>query len=346
MSTSARHTGVREPAERGGDHMTHDTIPQWSGQVGRPTPAVSGFPSGVPGECERDMRRSLSVCITRAASKQAYFTVRFLVDRDRKLNAYRAYAYFRWVDDQLDQGLSDPYERRVFVERQQALVDAGYRSVLWSGLEPEERMLTDLIASDHSDHDERSGLRLYIRHMMAVMAFDAQRRGRLIAGRELDEYTRHLAIAVTEALHYFIGHDDTPTPSETRYLPAMAAHITHMLRDTFEDVAAGYFNAPRELLESARIAPDDVTSAPYHDWVRNRVRLARGYFEAGARYLDRVKSLRCRIAGYAYMARFLGILDAIERDEYQLRPVYPEFKRVGYGMRAGAWVCAHALRGW
>src|SRR5262249_19788642 len=155
--------------------------------------------------------------------------------------------------------------------------------------------------------------------------------GRQITEQELAQYTRHLAIAVTDALHYFVGHEHTPPCSEGRYLSATAAHITHMLRDTFEDTAAGYFNVPSELLSASGIDACDVTSAPYREWVRSRVQLARGYFAAGARYLDRVKSLRCRMAGYGYMARFLGILDAIEREDYRLRPGYPEFKRVGYG---------------
>ena len=47
-------------------------------------------------------QQNLAASITRAASKQTYYTVRFLVDRGRVADAYRAYAYFRWVDDTLD----------------------------------------------------------------------------------------------------------------------------------------------------------------------------------------------------------------------------------------------------
>jgi phytoene/squalene synthetase len=307
--------------------MTHDTISQ---QHAPPVAVTQGIPQSA----------ALAAAITKVASRQAYYTVRMLVDRDRKRNAYRAYAYFRWVDDQLDEQLADPSERGAFVARQQALVEMGYRGATWGDMAPEEWILADLIASDR---EENSGLRSYIRNMMAVMAFDAYRRGRLISERELSDYTRSLATAVTDAMHYFIGHDHAPAPSEARYLPATAAHITHLLRDTREDVAAGYFNVPCEILQASGIGADDCVSAPYREWVRSRVQLARGYFAAGARYLDQTPSLRCRLAGYAYMARFVGILDAIERDDYRLRPAYPEFKRAGYGLRVGAGVCAHAL---
>ena len=48
------------------------------------------------------MTISVASSITKAASKQTYYTIRFLVDRERVDDAYRAYGYFRWVDDVLD----------------------------------------------------------------------------------------------------------------------------------------------------------------------------------------------------------------------------------------------------
>src|SRR5437016_5644133 len=90
---------------------------------------------------------NLPARITWAASKQTYYTIRFLVDRDRVSNAYRAYSYFRWVDDWIDHKASDHYERLVFAERQEALVDWCYRNKLpcnlTSDLSDEERLLVD-----------------------------------------------------------------------------------------------------------------------------------------------------------------------------------------------------------
>jgi phytoene/squalene synthetase len=171
--------------------------------------------------------------------------------------------------------------------------------------------------------------------MMAVMAFDADRKGRLISQQELDDYTRHLATAVTEALHYFIGHNQFAPHDETRYLAVTAAHITHMLRDTCEDIAAGYYNIPCEFIEAHGIAPQDVKSSAYREWVRSRVQLARDYFHIGKTYLSQVENRRCCMAGYAYMARFAGVLDAIEREGYQLRPEYRERKTLRGGLNMG-----------
>jgi hypothetical protein len=94
-------------------------------------------------------------------------------------------------------------------------------------------MLVELVQSDQA---KNSGLRAYLRNMMLMMNIDARRRGRLISQAELNEYTLWLAIAVTEALHYFIGHGAFTLCHETRYLAVSVANITHMRRDTYDDV--------------------------------------------------------------------------------------------------------------
>lgn len=68
----------------------------------------------------------LARAITWKASKQTYLTVRFLVDRDRVADAYRAYAYFRWLDDRLDAGEMSAAECAAFVRRQQDYVERLY----------------------------------------------------------------------------------------------------------------------------------------------------------------------------------------------------------------------------
>jgi len=286
---------------------------------------------GVPKTTSESGNR-LARAITWAASKQTYAIVRFLVDRDRVNGAYRAYSYFRWVDDRLDEGGLDASERAAFVARQEELVARCYRGDWPEGLLPEERLLADLI---RSDPEPGGGLHAYIHHMMAVMAFDAERRGRLITEPELADYTRRLATAVTEALHYFIGHDSSSPQNALRYLAATGAHVTHMLRDMLEDIEAGYVNIPREVIESGGVSPLELRSGAYRAWVMQRVGFARECFRAGHKYLGEVENGRCRLAGYAYTARFESVLDAIERDDYRLSAAYPECKTLHAGLSVG-----------
>jgi len=270
--------------------------------------------------------------ITKAASTQTYYTIRFLVDRERVADAYRAYGYFRWVDDTLDAETMTAVERIAFLQRQKSLLEKCYRGEIPSDVDIQEQMLIDLIQGD----DEReSGLKSYMHNMMQVMEFDARRRGGLIKQIELNEYTRWLATAVTDNLHHFIGHGEFAPRDETRYLAVSAAHITHMLRDTYDDLQAGYYNVPREVLETNRISAQDVASDAYRTWVKSRVQLARRYFKAGKNYFARVQNPRCRLACYAYIARFEWLLDTIEREDYLLRPQYNERKSARTGWLMG-----------
>ncbi|HXZ73347.1 MAG TPA: squalene/phytoene synthase family protein [Streptosporangiaceae bacterium] len=266
---------------------------------------------------------TLAQDITRAGSHQTYFTIRYLADRALRADAYRAYAYFRWVDDVLDAVPGRREERAAFIGRQRALLEGCLRGETVSDGTPEENLLIELAGGIK---EKNSGLRTYLQHLMAVMAFDVERRDRVISQGELNQYTYHLSCAVTEALHHFIGHGTYAPHDASRYLAVAAAHITHMLRDTYDDLEAGYFNIPREVLESAHITPADVQSEAYRTWVRQRVGLARGYFRAGRAYLARVQNPRCRLAGFVYIARFESLLESIEADEFSLRPAYPERK--------------------
>jgi len=276
--------------------------------------------------------RSLAASTTKGASKQTYYTVRFFADRNLVSDAYRAYGYFRWVDDQLDQGGMGRSERLAFIKSQRALIDGCYRGEWPEHVTDEESMLVDLVRSDRL---KNSGLQSYIRNMMAVMAFDAERRGRLITQDELARYTRSLAIAVTDALHYFIGHRCKLPECKFRYSAATAAHIAHMLRDTLEDTEAGYYNIPGEYVKSHGIDVCDVLGDPYRKWVQSRVQQARAYLDDGKSYLALVNNPRCRVAGYAYVSRFYSVLDAIEKDGCRLRSEYPECKSFATGIRLG-----------
>jgi hypothetical protein len=177
---------------------------------------------------------------------------------------------------------------------------------------------------------------------MAVMAFDAGRRGRVISQAELNEYTHSLATAVTEAMHYFIGHSSFAPRTETRYLAVTAAHIAHMLRDTYADLQSGYYNIPSELLDANHIGPEAVQSDAYRAWVRGRVLLAREYFRAGQDYYARIASARHRLAAMAYTARFAWVLDTIEKEEYCLRPDYHERRSAAAGLQMG-WLTLQSL---
>jgi len=273
---------------------------------------------------------NLASAITKTASKQTYYMIRLLVDRPRMEDAYRAYAYFRWVDDVLDAEDGGQVDRGRFLDRQKALLEQCLRGEAPRNAGPHEAMLIELLR--HFDGSDR-GLETYLRQMMLVMEFDESRRGRLVSEAELTGYTRSLAIAVTEAMQHFLGSDTEESSDETRYLAASGAHILHMLRDTFADLRAGYINVPRELLAANSIGPENVHTDAYRGWVERRVRLARAYLDAGRSYFARVPDLAHRLAALGYIARFEWLIETLEREDFDLRPRYDERRSLVTGVR-------------
>jgi phytoene/squalene synthetase len=269
---------------------------------------------------------ALAAEITRSASKQTYYTMRWLADRNRVQQGLQGYAYFRWVDDRLDKDCCSQVERLEFLERQQFILANLVAGKAAGDLEPEEMILAEMLFSDPVSEN---GLRLYARHMMQVMAFDTKRRGQLISQSELESYTHHLAVGVTELLHYLIGSSLFSPKDATRYAAASAAHIVHMLRDTYEDAQAGYFNVPSEVLKAGGIGQRDFDHPAYQSWVKERIQLASRLFREARSYLSRVESLRCRLAGFTYMSRFESVLALIQKDDYVLRSEYPRRRSLG-----------------
>jgi phytoene/squalene synthetase len=272
-----------------------------------------------------DSSAILARSITRSGSIQTYFTARLMVDKDLVDDFFRAYAYFRWIDDVIDISSRSDEERLRFISNQRRLIDSLYDQEPVVELTPEEEILKDLI---NNDRGENSGLQSFIRNMFAIIEFDAQRKGRLISESELDWYVKTLGRSVTDGLLYFIGNGNPYPESENRYQAGIAAHISHLLRDMHQDNADGFINIPREYLEANRLSHEDMNDPAYKDWVRQRVELAQELFAEGKSYLDGIGVLRAKIVGYWYCARFEVVLDTIEGDEYLLREEYHERRRV------------------
>jgi len=268
----------------------------------------------------------LARSITREGSIQTYYTARLMVDKDLADDFFRAYAYFRWIDDVIDVTAESDEERLSFMSNQSKLIDDLYQHKPVPDLLPEEEILQDLI---NNDRGENSGLQSFICNMFAIIEFDARRKGRLISGEELNWYVNTLGKSVTEGLLYFIGNGNPYPDSENRYQAGIAAHISHLLRDTGQDNQDGFYNIPGEYLEEQDIERSDVNNPAYKDWVRKRVDSARVLFEDGKQYLDEVDVLRCKIVGYWYCTRFEVVLDTIEKDGYLLREEYNERRQAG-----------------
>lgn len=275
----------------------------------------------------------LARSITWESSKQTFFTGWLVIDRDLIDDFFRAYAYFRWLDDVIDVTSTSDEQRISFMKQQTELIDRLYAGERPGDLGTEEQMLADLIANDRG---ENSGLQSFIRNMLAIIDFDAYRKGRSVSREELIWYSDSLSKSVTDGMQYFISNGYPYPGGSNRYSAAYGAHITHLLRDTVPDTAEGFINIPAEYMEAHNIGPNDIDSPPYQAWVKERVAEARRCFHEGKRYLDELDVLRCKIAGYWYSIRFEAVLDTVEGDNYILRAEYVERSKISTWIRI-AW---------
>lgn len=268
---------------------------------------------------------TLARSITKSNSKQSYYIVKMMVDKILKNDCFRAYGYFRWADDVIDIFLKTREERISFIKRQRELINRLYKNARPGNLTSEEEIIADLISHDKT---EASGLQSFITNFLTILEFDANRKGKMIHQSELTWYSECLGKSVTDGIQYFVANGHPYPDADNRYLAAIAAHITHMLRDMVSDIADGFVNIPEEYLEAHGITPQDIESPPFRAWVRGRVEMAREYFRKGKLYLDGLDVLRCKLVGYWYCARFECVLSVIERDNYVLRPIYKERKKL------------------
>lgn len=276
----------------------------------------------------------LAKSITWTASRQAYLTARLFVDRDKVDDFYLAFAYFRWLDDAVDDPSVNQETRLTLIKRQVELVAKLFQGDSPTAPTPEEDMVVQFVQHGRGTSER---LKPFVDNMLSTIKFDAKRRGRLISEAELDEYCVRLAASVVDGLQYFIGSKHQYAESEDRLTAATAAQITHLLRDTFQDLNDGIINIPREYIEENDLDPKNVSSPLYRDWVKQRVELANTYFDEGKRYFDNNAVLRLKMAGLWYCTRFESVLRSIEKNNYLIREDYRERRSINVWLKFG-WV--------
>ena len=86
--------------------------------------------------------------ITRKSSKQAYWIIKLLSDKYLTADAYRAYSYFRWLDDVIDVSNLKRSQIKRIIKRQESIIARAFRKEkLPLPLSPEEQIIVDLIKS-------------------------------------------------------------------------------------------------------------------------------------------------------------------------------------------------------
>ncbi len=270
---------------------------------------------------ELDPRQVLVLArrIVKAENPETYFLGRLLYDRGLADYFFLCYAYFRWVDDHVDDPAIGADEGRVFLRRQRALLHLLYQEEALPHICPQEQMLAQLVIYDLAHGSE---IRQVISPMFECLAFDGGRRGHILSHEQLDWYSRALGRSYTDSQQYFIARGHRYPRGPDQYVTGTVAHRVHILRDFLSDLSFGYVNISKEDLDTYQIDLARVNDVRFRKWVRDKVRADREECRLGKTYLDRLGVWRCKLLGYLYCLRYEAVLDTIERDGCRLRESY------------------------
>lgn len=262
---------------------------------------------------------SLAETITRNSSIQTYVTIKFFVDKLLVNDCFKAYAYFRWLDDEIDIRRRTRKSRIGFIKNQKIIIQKSYLGKMPAILSPHEKLIAELILTNP---DKKSKLGSFILNFFRIIEFDAYRKNSLVSQKELMWYSKTLSMAVTDGIEYFVNHNFNYPRSDDHYRAGIAAHIIHMLRDYREDIDEGFINIPKEYLQKHQIQPGDLHSASFRDWVKDQTSLARNNLRLGKQYISMLPVLKGKIVAYLYCARFEMFLNIFEKDGLNLRRHY------------------------
>jgi phytoene synthase len=261
-----------------------------------------------PGEVARAFRIARSIC--RRHAKSFYFSS-FFLPRDRREAAYAVYAFCRQLDDSVDDALPG---------------DAGVDGFL--------DLLDRIYPPDALTEVDRAGIAPAL--AQTVRQFDIPRPlfveiaegcrmdlhiARYATWADLQHYCHRVAGAVGLIMCRILGLTHPPAEQQAAEL-GIAMQLTNILRDIPEDLARGRIYLPQDELTRFGVTESDLTRGQVTEGfcalMRFQITRARTLYTQAATGLQHLPPGRPRFTAAAMAALYSGILDEIERANYDV----------------------------
>jgi phytoene/squalene synthetase len=248
--------------------------------------------------------------VTKETTSFGYWVGRAFFRPELNLILFTAYAYFRWLDDIIDQENISREAASRLVARQRSLTRAWY-----AGSDPFPSNQFEALLQGAIEYDRMSEYRLHhmIHCFLSALAWDAERRHTIVTQQDLDRYSLHLGRAYAEGLLFGLGLN--PVCSDyrgPRDLCGTAAHLTHLLRDLFIDLELGYVNISSRDMERFCIDIADPELRGTKQWVMFTIERAHTLFLQGRRHRDGLPTMRARLVFDIACLRYLWTLKRIK----------------------------------
>lgn len=214
-------------------------------------------------------------------------------------HAIVGFAWLKCLDDAVDEE-PDADRAADTLRRQRRLMERVYGG---DGLSGEALPIPDRFGVPLFRRDRALGapLRPILEAILETMAFDVDRRGKVLSDAELDAHVVKLGGSVLRYLAHFVSMD-LRLPDE--YVePASRAYLhADSLIDLAEDLRAGLINIPAEAMERYGIDPRS-PGPEVEAWRRNQVPGITALFEEARSHTRRIDSRAMRLLSSLFLAR-------------------------------------------
>jgi phytoene/squalene synthetase len=233
-----------------------------------------------------------------------YFGRLFFVSERREI-LYKAYGYFRWLDDIVDQAAIPRQQADEIIQRQSQLIAAWYEGRDSLQGQDTESLMKDVI---QCNRPLGCPLRPMARGFLDALSWDVQRRYTIVEQEALDRYSQLLGCSYAHGLLFGFGLSPVESRYQTIvYLGGVASHLSHMIRDYEEDRELGYINISREALRRFQIDLDESQSANVRRWKRSLARKACAMFREARKQRNTLPTARARIGFDLVSSRYYRI---------------------------------------
>jgi phytoene/squalene synthetase len=222
---------------------------------------------------------------------------------------FGAYAYFRWLDDVLDNKDVSTEESINILARESFFISSLYENKSPQSKCIEEKYISFVICKDLLDNN---GFRVIIDGFMSALSWDIKRKHRIPTQQELDEYSLRLGRSYYQCLVFGLDfHPSDKCFKDVGEICGVAAHLAHILRDFFFDLSIGYVNISQEDVTKYHIdlsLKNPELRQNLKPWSRDVIFKSTDMFKKGMKSINKIPSFKARLAISLMCTRYFLIL--------------------------------------
>lgn len=187
----------------------------------------------------------------KSKNRFTYIFWNLFFSRDQIPVLFLTYAFFRWLDDMVDENSNS-------IEFSKLLIDREVNNLvsLYAGIDvvPEYDEENYLIAVVKNDLQKEEILRKIIEDFFSAISWDLRRRNSIPEQCELNRYSYLLGQSYSQGMVIGLGYKSyDPRFIHIGEYCGVAAHLTHLMRDLFIDLDLGYINISKEDVDKYHI---------------------------------------------------------------------------------------------